>query len=597
MAPVWLEVLEETSRLCAAHNRADLVDWVRLKRTQLLDPQLRVLVIGEPKQGKSQLINALVNASVCAVGDGVTTAIPAFVSHAEEARAVLVRANDRIPVPIEDIGALRHRAADGSAHVEIGVPRGLLASGIVLIDTPGIDGQDPSQAETLTGLARADLVVMVSDATRALSGTELDLLIHLARTHANLVLALTKIDLSPHWRDVAEQNREQLANAGVQAAILPLSATLRLQAARTGDQAINTESGYPGLVARLMRDQSGKGDELARANVHLIARTVIEQLATPLRIEASTPESPSTSKPLSRLQDAQNAVEELRRCSMRWQNTLNDEMADLISDLEFDLRDRTRKILRMVDEAFDEADPLSHWETFSEWLDENLIEAAEANYGWMLQRCDSIARRIADNFTAYGYTYDQLPRWSVRVPEDIADRVPVIDQPQIERFTVTQKVFSGLKGSYGGILMFGLATSLVGMPLINPVSLGAGAVFGGKSVMDDSKSLRKRRQSAVKGAAQRHVDDFFVRFNKDCRDTARRVQRMLRDHFTALTEELQEAIVQSFRRAKQDADVERSQRQRQIELSLRQLTVLYERAQALLSVPAEASRARLGSGV
>lgn len=594
-APGWLDVLEETSRLCAAHSRSDLVEWVRLKRTQLLDPQFRVLVIGERKQGKSQLINALLNAAVCPVGDGLSSVMPTVVTHAEEPGAVLVKGTDRTPISVDDIISVHNRTADRSANIEVGLPRGLLASGMVIIDSPGIDGGDLNQIKKLITMARADLVLMVSDATRPLSITELNLLLHLARSHSNLAVALTKIDLSPHWRVVAEQNQEHLTSVGVPAALIPVSATLRLQAARAGDHTINAESGYPTLIARLMRDQSAKGDDLARASVNLIARQVIEHLAGPLRAGLSSEDSPTGS--LTRLQEAQRAVDELRRCSVRWQNSLNDEMADLVSDLEFDLRDRTRTLLRRVDEVFDEADPLAHWDSFVEWLDENLIEAAETNYGWMLQRCDAIARRVADHFVPYGYTYDQLPRWSVQVPEDLADRVAVIDQPQIERFTFSQKVFSGLKGSYGGILMIGLATSLTGMPLINPLSVAAGALFGGKTVYDDSKSMRKRRQMAVKNAAQRHVDDFFLRFNKDSRDTSRRMQRMLRDHFAALTEELQEAIIQSVKRAKQAADIEREQRQRKIEASMKQLAALYDLAQGLVGGPSGMSRAKLGTTV
>ena len=67
----WLEVLDETIGASVRHHRPDLAERLRAKRAQLLDPQLRVLVIGEANQGKSQLVNALVAAPVCAVGDVV----------------------------------------------------------------------------------------------------------------------------------------------------------------------------------------------------------------------------------------------------------------------------------------------------------------------------------------------------------------------------------------------------------------------------------------------------------------------------------------------------------------------------------------------
>ncbi|MGC9669441.1 dynamin family protein [Planosporangium sp. 12N6] len=616
-APIWLDLLDETTRVCAAHGRSDLIQWLQQKRTQLLDPRLRILVIGEPKQGKSQLINALVNAPVCAVGDGVTTTVPTIVHHAEAPTATLVRTPvprqrqgggelpaqpqrpERIPVPIDPAtgitGRIPHRPDAASTHLEVGVPRGLLAAGLIFIDTPGTDGRDPVRdASIFSALGRADTVLMVSDATRELSVSELNLLLHVTQSHTNVVVVLSKIDLAPDWRAVAERNRHHLATAGATATVIPVSASLRLQAARTNDEAINAESGFPELIARLLADHGAKSDTLARTSVGTVARTVVEQLAAPLRVELAVTVSPQVSGPISRLQEAQRAVDDLRRRTTKWQNTLNDEMADLISDIEYDLRDRTRTILRKVDEAFDTADPLSGWETFQSWLEENLVEAAEANFEWMVQRLDWVTHQVASNFATYGA--DVLPGWSVKVPDDLSERVPAIEKPQIEKFTPTQKVFTALRSSYGGLLMFGMATTLAGMPLVNPVSLGAGAIFGSKGILDESKSLLKRRQAAAKTAAQRHVDDFFLRLSKDTRDTARQVHRMLRDHFAALTEELQAAIVESFRTAKQaaDADVaEREKRHQQLDQAMKRLAILFEEAQELTAGRGGTLRTRL----
>ncbi|MFG3714651.1 dynamin family protein [Micromonospora sp. NPDC047730] len=611
MAGIWLDVLDGIARTCREHGRGDLLQAVRDKRVQLLDPTLRVLVVGEPNQGKSQLVNAIVNAPVCPVGDGPTTVLPTVVRHGEVASAAVVHTPpaagpvdaatvERTAVPVDRIapavaGTLGRRPGGGPAHVEIGLPRALLGAGLVLVDTTGSDEATAiGGGAPIAAVSRADAVLLVSDSTRELSVAEINMLLHITRSHPNVVVVQTKTDLVTDWRAVAERNRRHLAEAGVPAALIPVSSALRLRAAVTDDRELNAESGFPVLIARLQRDLAGKADPLARASVALTARTVVEQLAAPLRAELESQEAQRQSGPISQLHAAQREVDELRRCSTRWQNTLNDEMGDLLSDIEYDLRDRTRQILRMVDEAFDTADPLVAWDTFQDWLERSLTEAAKANHEWLVQRCDWAARRVAANFARYGY--DVLPPWSVTVPEDIGDRLPEMERPHIDRFTASQKVITGMKGSYGGLLMFGLALTLAGMPMINPVSIGAGALFGGKSIHDESRQLLRRRQSTVKTAIQRHVDDYFVRMNKDCRDTVRQVQRMLRDHFTALTEELQEAIIQSFRTAKQAADTDlavREQRQREIRLKMTRLAALYDQAQQLTG--ARTAPAGLGS--
>ncbi|MBQ0989517.1 dynamin family protein [Micromonospora sp. H61] len=604
MAGIWLDVLDEIARTCTAHGRGDLLQTVRQKRAQLLDPTLRVLVVGEPNQGKSQLINAIINAPACPVGDGRTTVLPTVVRHAEAPTAAVAQvpppapghptgtadavAVERTPVALNQVaagvaGLVGRRPGGGPAYVEIGLPRALLGAGLVLVDTPGTDEvAGIGAAASVAAPARADTVLLVSDSTRELSVAELNMLLHIMRSHPNVVVVQSKTDLVADWRTVAERNRQHLAEAGVPATLIPVSAALRLRAAAADDRVLNAESGFPALIARLQRDLAGKADHLARAAVQTVARTVVEQLAAPLRAELATQEAEEQSGPISRLHAAQREVDELRRCSTRWQNTLTDEITDLLADLEYDLRDRTRQILRAVDEAFDTADPLVAWDTFQDWLERSLVEAAEANHEWLIQRCDWIARRVAANFDRYGY--DVLPPWSMTMPDDIGERLPELQRPTIDRFTTGQKLFTGMKGSYGGMLMFGLATTLAGMPMINPVSVGIGALFGGKSIRDESKQLLRRRQATVKTAIQRHVDDFFVRIIRDCRDAARQVQRMLRDHFTGLTEELQEAIVQSFRSAKQEADTDasvREQRQREIRLKMTRLAAVYEQAQQL----------------
>jgi len=596
MVPLWLDVFDDTIRVCAAYRRADLVRQLQHKRAQLLDPKLRVLVVGEAGQGKSQLINALLNAPVCAVGDQLTTTVPTVIQHADAPCAALVTgptavpdrdlaACERVPVPIEQVAA---RVAEGGefGRAEIGIPRELLTSGLVLIDTPGFadgwagGGLDPAW------LGSTDAVLLVSDAVRELSTVELNFLAYTARTCPRVIVALSKTDIAAAWRRVADRDREMLAEAGIPATVIPVSATLRLRSARTGNRGLNAESGFPELIGRLQHELLTKPEALAPHTARAITGTVVEQLCVPLRARRFALDGELVSSAASRLSQAQRQLDDLRRLSARWQNTLSDEVSDLVSDIEHDLRDRTRRILRRVDEVFDTADPGAVWETFKPWLEDNLLDAAEANFGWLVERSHWIAERIGAGFP--GYRHSVIPESTFRIGHKLLDGMDELERPNIGRFTFSQKVYTGLRGSYGGVVMFGLATSLAGMPLINAVSLGAGALFGGKSVRDEGESRLLRRQGLAKAAVQRHVEDFFLTFSKDSRDVARQVHRTLRDHFTALAEDLQESILDSARTAKQAADrdlAERDRRDRELQRELEDLRRLHDRANALAAVP------------
>jgi hypothetical protein len=584
-APLWLDLLDDTARMCAAHGRADLVAWIHRRRVQLLDPQLRILLVGWPGQGRSQLINALLNAAVCPVGEAVRPGAVTVVQYATEPSAAVVRVSptgteDRIAVAVRDVARWPSDNAwpgGRSRYVELNLPRSVLAPGLALIDVPALEGPDPVQQVAEAGaLTRADTVLFVAEATRELSGAEVRLLERLTRSYPAVLVVQTKIDAATDWRRIIERNQRLLSTAAGSAGVLAVSAKLRLRAARTGDEKLDVESGYPELVAHLGQLVADKGDRLAPAAAALLSRAAVAELAAPLQRELAAQHSGEPTDASSRLHDAQRRIEALRRNTLRWQHALADEVADLGCDLEHDLRERTRTILHKADAMLDRRDPGREWDYLAQWLADCLRDAADANRAWLRKRSAWIALRIAENFPpGVGY----VPQWTHEALADRPDLIGRLGQPAVERFSASQRLMCGLRGSYGGVLMSGLATSLAGLPLVNPVSLGTGALFAVKTVYDDNRAVRRRRQATAKAAVQRHVDDAFVRLVKEARDAVRSVQRALRDHFLELTEELQQAIVESARAAQQVADshvAERDRRTAQIRRELGRLSELYE---------------------
>jgi hypothetical protein len=594
--PPWLTVLDDTIAACISHHRSDLAGKLEKRRSLLLEPKLRVPVIGEPNQGKSQLVNALVNAEVCAVGDDVTTITPTTVTHSKTPAAALVTdvsaygrraigpSNEqaRIPVPVEEVAkrALVSQRADGEIRAEVGLPRELLAAGLVLIDTPAINSTAPLRtATTFAALATADAVLMISDATGELCTSELDLLKQVTSVCPVVTVVLTKIDIVPRWRAVAERNRARLAAAGLRVKVVPVSATVRLAAAKTGDKQLNEESGFGELVRTLSKDVLGNSDAIYRGATAVAAAQATRQLMEPLTAALTEIRGGEQGRAQVQYRAAQHRLDELRRRTTRWQTMLGDEVADLISDIEYDLRDRTRKIVRAAEEFFDTADPAKTWDEFAEWLREALVETADVNFAWLVERFQWVAEKIARQVAL-----------EEAVPEEFAtdglmDHVGGLEAPRVEKFTIGQQVFVGLRGSYGGLLMFGLATTIAGMPLINPISLGAGAAFGAKSIWDERSGRLKRRQAQAKQAAQRHVDDFFLSYGKASKDTARQVQRKLRDHFQGVVERLQAGVTEQANVAKRAADAELAERRRrsqEVTAEVERLVKLHQRIQALV---------------
>ena len=147
-----------------------------------------------------------------------------------------------------------------------------------------------------------------------------------------------------------------------------------------------------------------------------------------------------------------------------------------------------------------------------------------------------------------------------------------------------QKFYIGLKGSYGGVLMVGIITGIVGMSLINPLSLAAGAVIGRKAYKDDSEARLLRRRNEAKMLIRRQVDEIIFQVGKQLRDRLRIVQRTTRDHFTAIADEHHRSLADSVLAAQKAATMyatERDKRVLTLRRELERVDALKKRARAI----------------
>jgi hypothetical protein len=54
---VIVELIDHTGRIAELNDRGDLKQRLEVARVRITDPQIRVVIAGQLKQGKSQLLN------------------------------------------------------------------------------------------------------------------------------------------------------------------------------------------------------------------------------------------------------------------------------------------------------------------------------------------------------------------------------------------------------------------------------------------------------------------------------------------------------------------------------------------------------------
>jgi small GTP-binding protein len=181
-------------------------------RRRLDDHRVRAAVLGEIKQGKSTLINAILGQDALPTGVTPTTGAVATVRVGEEPGTYLWRDRGdgqgaaREPLDHERFAALatgREPSGEGGAILELVVGKGALPPTLELIDTPGMNDMERVRGAISRGeLPRADVLVLVLDATQLLNRTEMAFLRDavaavggLQGSGARLLLVINRIDL------------------------------------------------------------------------------------------------------------------------------------------------------------------------------------------------------------------------------------------------------------------------------------------------------------------------------------------------------------------------------------------------------------------
>ncbi|AVP70158.1 dynamin family protein [Prescottella equi] len=594
-------LLDRTSEIASSAGRADLVDRLAVVRRRVVDPRFRVVVVGQLKQGKSQFVNSLLNLSVCSVGDDETTAVPTVVQHAEQASAELVLAEPggetrRVEVPLAELDSVTPSTplAQGREvlRLEVGVPSPLLADGLVFVDTPGVGGHgNPHAAATLGLLPGADAVLVLSDASQEFTEPELAFLRQVTGLCPAVACLITKTDLYPHWRRIVEADAGHLTRAGIDVPLLAVSSLLRSHAMRLDDRSLHDESGFAALYDFLRERVVDHAAGGLRRAVSLDVHAVVEHLMLSLGSELAALRDPAKgAAAVAELQRAKAVTEELQKKTSRWQQTLADGIADLASDIDHDLRDRLRQVTREAERAVDECDPGKEWDELGEWLEQQIAQSVGDNFVWAHERALWLAEVVAEHFADAGTV--ELPHLDVGDLDSVLDPVAALSDLESGRIGIAQKVLVGMRGSYGGVLMFGLITTLMGMTLLNPISVGAGVLLGTKAYRDDRETRVVKRRADAKVAIRRFTDDVSFQVGKESKDRLRLIQRLLRDHFTAIAEQTLRSLGDSLRAAQEAAKVEstgRTRRAGEVEQQMAVLETLKSRAAQLFPVDSAAN--------
>jgi hypothetical protein len=584
-----LETLDVAIQGTRAYGREDLAERLSSARRLLSDSTVMVHVVGEFKQGKSSLVNALLTAPICPVDDDIATAVSTEVRYAEQVCASAsfesLEGSDGAgwteAISPSEIAAYASEAGNPGNRrrlrsVTVGIDRPLLSSGLVLVDTPGVGGLGSTQnAAALSTLPQSHAVLFVSDASQELTAAELRFLSTVQDLCPTVIMILTKIDLYQHWEQIRRLDLAHLDRHRIAIEVLPLSSEVRGRAARTSDQEMNNESGFPPLVSRLDEVVTGS-ERLALDAVVAHVLSAVDQLEITARARRAALNGPEAADALiGELTTAKERADELRERSAKWQALLQDGFSDIASDVDFDLRQRSRTVLHEAEATISEGDPAKNWEEFEAWLRQRLAGEALENYAMFVRRAKEVAATVSEHF-AFAEA-DVIGVREVAAPVELIGRF-TIDSAFVDRKSKGAGLATFQK-AYSGLLMFTMLTRLAALAIPAPFGLAAAALMGGTGLKDERRRRLEQRRSEAKAAVRRFVDDFNMQVGKDSRDAIRHVLRELRNAWADRVSELQRSASEALAAAqasRTDTESAAAQRER-IDNDLASLALLRAR--------------------
>jgi GTPase SAR1 family protein len=195
-AQALARLTEIAGGLCESSIAADVGQLM----ARIKEGRFFVACVGQFKRGKSTLLDALVGEPILPTGVVPVTAVPTVLRYGTQRSArVLIDAKwqtvrpENLPQYVsEELNPENRKRIEG---VEAFLPSPLLASGMCLVDTPGIGSVFAGNTETTRDfIPQIDAAILVVGADPPISGEELALIEAVAVNVDEILIVLNKID-------------------------------------------------------------------------------------------------------------------------------------------------------------------------------------------------------------------------------------------------------------------------------------------------------------------------------------------------------------------------------------------------------------------
>lgn len=587
-----LQLFQSAVSLAQTLKNRESEQSLKAAASHLEEGKLVVVVAGEFKQGKSSLMNALLNESgFFPVDIDIATCLVSSITYGDQEKITVLLGEPgqekqkqirREEIPDYVTEQRNANNAKKARLLVIETPNPQLKDGLVLVDTPGVGGLNLHHTEaTYSFLPNADAVLFVSDVLKPLTTVELEFIRErIARHCPTLLFVLTKIDAVPDYSAVLESNREKLAETLQRTPedilILPVSSRLKQEYLKSGYLEDLEDSRFEALEAELWKMlKERRGKILLMSALNELGLTVAE-MKRPLEAEFDALQK-HTKEELDAMERKAQAASDRQRAltgpDAPWRILMRDGILDVRTQIPALFQEGIVQARRQAERYLDDPQMLA--------VPETLVGKVEIDLDVLMTEMSSHIDRMAEELTdriqrSLGIGFDHFRAGGLELErEDISDRLARIPKPSL-----WEKGMQIVRQTASQSSLLTTIVSIFAIPL-NPVlaSLGIASVLAANTKVAMEKIQEKNRTDLGR-VLNEFIDDAQRRGNKLLLDVITRMERALRDETETQIKREREACdstVQSIKSARRLSEEQAGRRAAELKGLLQPLTQLQER--------------------
>jgi predicted GTPase len=371
-----IKLFQQTQAIVEQNDRQDIAQTLAQSKQRFTEGKLFVVVAGEFKQGKSSLINALLNEkNLFPVDIDITTNLVSSITYGKEEKVTVIIGEpgqgqekiitrEEIPNYVtEQENANNVRKAQ---MLVIESPNPQLKEGLVLVDTPGVGGLNTEHtAVSYAFIPNADVILFVSDTEKPLTVKELEFVDLIARHCKNFIFVVTKKDQG-NYKEIITSNREKLSKILNRLAneidLIPVSSKTKIAYLKSKDSEDLEDSNFVALESKLWQILERQRGSILTLRALADLGKALAQIKAPIQVEwEAYLQTPNQIAEIEKqFQEIQQKLQNLSKNNSAWLTQLSDGLSDIKDEIFNQYKRRMSKISSQAETYLEDSKMLAH---------------------------------------------------------------------------------------------------------------------------------------------------------------------------------------------------------------------------------------------